>query len=141
PEVLRPARPLPEPAPLDPALPEKLQQLLEVEQVFRQEGLTIAVLAERLAVHEYKVRQLINTYLGVKNFNAFLHHYRIAEAQKALADPARTHLGVAQVAYEVGYRSLGPFNKAFKEITGQTPTEFRASRPGLTVALSPSESS
>src|SRR5262245_21277847 len=54
PEVLRPVRPLPEPPPLDPALAERLQQLLEVEQVFREEGLTIAVLAERLAVHEYK---------------------------------------------------------------------------------------
>jgi len=140
PEVLRPMRPVPEPA-LDPALAERLQHLLEVAQVFREEGLTIAVLAERLAVHEYKVRQLINARLGFKNFNAFLHHYRIAEARKVLGDPARAHLGVAQVAYEVGYRSLGPFNKAFKEITGQTPTEFRASRPGLAVALAPSESS
>src|SRR5262249_23323531 len=129
PEVLRPTRPAAEPPPLDPALTERLQQLLEVEQVFREEGLTIAVLAERLSVHEYKVRQLINARLGFKNFNAFLHHYRITEACRALGDPAKAHLGVAQVAYEVGYRSLGPFNKAFKETTGRTPSEFRAKYP------------
>jgi AraC-like DNA-binding protein len=130
PNVLPAAKPAPEPEapPLDPALAERLQQLIDVERVFLEEGLTIAGLAERLAVHEYKVRQLINTRLGFKNFNAFLHHYRIREAQRLLSDPAQTHLGVAQVAYDVGYRSLGPFNKAFKELVGQTPTEFRAAK-------------
>ena len=128
PNALPTAKPAadPEPPPLDPALLDRLQHLLEVERVFLQEGLTIAVLADRLAVHEYKVRQLINTRLGFKNFNAFLHHYRIREARQILADPAKGHLGVAQVAYDVGYRSLGPFNKAFKELAGQTPTEYRA---------------
>jgi AraC-like DNA-binding protein len=126
PEMLRPVRaPLPGLA-LDPVLTRRLDQLIEAEQVFRQEGLTIAALAERLGAPEYKVRQLINAQLGFKNFNAFLNSYRIREAQKSLLDPARRHLGIAQVAYEVGYRSLGPFNKAFKEITGRTPTDFRA---------------
>ncbi len=128
PEVLRPAPEAPEPPALDPALADRLRSLIEVEQVFREEGLTIAALAERLAVHEHKVRQLINAQLGFRNFNSFLHHFRVREAQKALADPGRAHQGVAQIAYEVGYRSLGPFNKAFKELTGQTPTEFRSAR-------------
>jgi AraC-like DNA-binding protein len=125
-EILRAAKSADPPA-LDPALADRLQQLLEVERIFLQEGLTIAVLAERLGIHEYKVRQLINTRLGFKNFNAFLHHYRVAEARNLLRDPGKAHLGVAQIAYDVGYRSLGPFNKAFKELVGQTPTEFRSS--------------
>lgn len=129
PALLKPSRP-PAPDPVaDPRLAEQLRRLLEVEQVFREEGLTIAALAARLGAHEYKVRQLVNLQLGFKNFNAFLHHYRLAEAQRALADPARRHLTVAQVAFEVGYASLGPFNRAFKEATGLTPTEFRAARP------------
>jgi AraC-like DNA-binding protein len=127
PDVLRPAQ-APEAPVLDPALSERLLRLIEVEQVFREEGLTIAGLAERMAVHEYKVRQLINAQLGFRNFNSFLHHYRVREAQKALGDPSRNGHGVAQIAYEVGYRSLGPFNKAFKELTGQTPTEYRSAR-------------
>jgi AraC-like DNA-binding protein len=129
PEMLRPVRaPLPA-AGLDPQLAPRLEQVIELDQVFRQEGLTIAALADRLGAPEYKVRQLINAQLGFKNFNAFLNSYRIREAQKALLDPARRHLGIAQIAYEVGYRSLGPFNKAFKEITGRTPTDFRAAPP------------
>jgi AraC-like DNA-binding protein len=128
PEVLRPARPaLDEPA-LDPALAERLRQLIEAGEVFQEEGLTIGSLAERLGAQEYKLRQLINAQLGFKNFNAFLNRSRVAAAEKVLADPGKAHLGVAEVAYQVGYRSLGTFNRAFKELTGRTPTDYRTSR-------------
>jgi AraC-like DNA-binding protein len=128
PELLRPSRtPAAGPA-LDPRLGERLADVIERQQIFREEGLTISGLAARLDAQEHKVRQLVNAQLGFRNFNAFLNHYRIREAKKTLADPAKAHLGVAQVAYEVGYRSLGPFNKAFKELTGQTPSEFRSAQ-------------
>jgi len=128
PEVLRAPRAALDSPALDPALAERLQRLVEVDEVFRQEGLTIGDLAERLGAQEYKVRQLINAQLGFKNFNAFLNRYRIAAAQKVLADPSSAHLGVAEIAYKVGYRSLGTFNRAFKDATGRTPSEVRTSR-------------
>ncbi len=111
----------------DPALLERLQHLMDADQVFREQGLTIGGLARRLGAGEHTVRELINSRLGFRNFNALLNAYRIREAQNALRDHARAHLGVAQIAYEVGYASLGPFNRAFKEITGRTPTDFRDS--------------
>jgi AraC-like DNA-binding protein len=106
-------------------LEKRLEQLIEEEHVYKTEGLTIGDLAARLGEQEYKVRQLINTRLGFRNFGAFLNHYRVREALKVLADPGQRHLGVAEVAYRFGYSSLGPFNRAFKEIVGQTPTEYR----------------
>ncbi len=106
-------------------LEKKLDRLVEEEQVFKIEGLTIGALAERLGEREYKVRQLINARLGFRNFGAFLSHFRVREACKLLADPAQRHLGVAEIAYGFGYSSLGPFNRAFKEIVGQTPTDYR----------------
>lgn len=127
PDVLRPAKVALEGTVADPMLLERLKKLVEDEAVFRQEGLTIRGLAERVGTQEHKLRELINSQLGFKNFNAFLHHYRIQEALKALTDPARAHLGVAQIAYEVGYRSLATFNKAFKDQLGRTPTEVRSS--------------
>ena len=130
PEILRPPRVEPDEGPvLDPRLAAELRKLVEDEQVFRQEGLTIGALADRLGAHEYKVRELINDQLGFRNFNSFLNHYRVREAQKLLTNLDRRR-NVAEAAYEVGYRSLGPFNKAFKDATGHTPTEFRASRAG-----------
>ncbi len=130
PEILRPARAAFDGPALDPALAERLRELIEVTEVFREEGLAIGSLAERLGAQEYKVRQLINAQLGFKNFNAFLNRFRVAAAEKVLADPGKAHLGVAEVAYQVGYRSLGTFNRAFKELTGRTPSEYRTSRKG-----------
>jgi AraC-like DNA-binding protein len=128
PEILRPARMPAEPIPaLDPRLVERLRELIDGERVFRQEGLTVAGLAQRLGTQEARLRQIINAQLGFKNFNAFLHHYRIGDARRALADAGQRHRSVAEIAYDVGYASLGPFNRAFKELTGLTPTEFRAS--------------
>jgi AraC-like DNA-binding protein len=113
-------------APEPPSIVEKrLEELIEGEQIFKTEGLTIGALAKRLGEPEYKVRQLINTQLGFRNFVAFLNHYRIREARRVLTDPAQKQLGVAEIAYRLGYSSLGPFNRAFKEIVGQTPTEYR----------------
>jgi AraC-like DNA-binding protein len=115
------------PAAADPPtiLEGRLEQLVEGEQIFKTDGLTIGALAERLGEPEYKVRQLINARLGFRNFGAFLNHYRVREACKVLADPGQRQLGVAEIAYRHGYASLGPFNRAFKEIVGQTPTEYR----------------
>jgi AraC-like DNA-binding protein len=128
PEILRPPRLVAEAPVLDPRLAESLHRLVEQGAIYREEGLTIGALAERMAVHEYRVRQLINDQLGFRNFNAFLNHYRVREAQRLLSDPQTRHRNVAEVAYEVGYRSLAPFNRAFKDTTGQTPTEFRSAR-------------
>lgn len=106
-------------------LAKRLEHLIEEEHVFKTEGLTIGGLAERLGEHEYKVRRLINAHLGFRNFGAFLNHYRVREARKILGEPSQKQLGVAEIAYRFGYSSLGPFNRAFREIVGQTPTEYR----------------
>jgi AraC-like DNA-binding protein len=130
PDFLRPPRVAADAPVLDPRLAAELRRLVEADKVYRQEGLTIGGLAERLGAHEHKVRELINDQLGFRNFNAFLNHYRIRDAQAVLADPGARHRNVAEVAYEVGFRSLGPFNKAFKDQTGRTPTEYRGVRLG-----------
>jgi AraC-like DNA-binding protein len=43
-----------------------------------------------------------------------------------LADPARADVPVLTIAHESGFASLGPFNRAFRDITGQSPSEYRA---------------
>lgn len=103
----------------------KLLQLIEKEKLYRTEGLTIRRLADLMEVKEYKLRRLINQHLGFRNFNDFLHSYRIQEACAILADPTKKHLAVLEIAYELGYQSLAPFNKAFRDITDTTPTAYR----------------
>ena len=103
---------------------------------YRRSGLTISALSESLGHPEHRLRRLINGPLGFRNFSAFLNSYRIPEAQQILADPDKVRKPVLTLALELGYGSLGPFNRAFKASTGQTPTEFRQQKLGPSAANS-----
>ena len=109
----------------DPVLLRRLDHLMTVERIYRQEGLAIGTLAARFDVPEYRLRQAINEGLGYRNFNAFLNHYRIEDAKLALSDEAQREVPVLTIAMDAGFQSIGPFNRAFKAETGVTPTEFR----------------
>ena len=110
---------------VDQAELERLEQMMSVERAYRQEGLTIAALAGKLELPEYRLRQLINEGLGYRNFNAFLNHYRLEDAKAALADPSQREVPILTIAMDAGFQSIGPFNRAFKADTGATPSEFR----------------
>lgn len=114
-----------EPESVDPALVARLEQAMTTERTYRQDGLTIGALAQRMGLPEYRLRRLINQALGYRNFNAFLNRYRIAEVKSALADPAQAEVPVLTLALDAGFSSLGPFNRAFKAETGMTPSEYR----------------
>ena len=102
-----------------------LEHALEHERVYREEGLTIGVLASRLNAREYLLRRLINGHLGFRNFNDFLHSYRIREASRRLRHADEHDVPVLSIALDVGYASIGPFNRAFKSRIGMTPSAFR----------------
>lgn len=103
----------------------RLNVALDAEELWREEGLTIGALAAKLGAPEHHVRRLINEGLGYRNFAAFINERRVTAAKLALGDPAKARVTIATVAYEVGFSSLGPFNRAFRQATGQTPTDWR----------------
>jgi len=115
------AAPAPAP-PMSPAL-AALQRAMQEQHLYRQEGLTLAALAATLHLGEAALRSLINQQLGYRNFNDFLHHYRLEEAAERLA---HEDFPILTIALECGYGSIGPFNRAFRQRFGMTPTEHRA---------------
>ena len=115
--------------PVDRADLERLTRLME-SGVYRQDGLMVGGLARQLSLPEHRLRRLINGALGHRNFSAFLNEYRLEEARRILSDPDQTRRQITQVALDLGYGSVGPFNRAFKAETGLTPTEFRRVKLG-----------
>jgi AraC-like DNA-binding protein len=111
--------------PADPVLAAALAQAMDVQQAWRDEDLSVAGLASRLGVPEYRLRRHINQHLGHRNFNAYVNGLRLAEAQRLLADAGQRDTPVLRIALDAGFGSIGPFNRAFKAATGLTPTEFR----------------
>ncbi|MEQ1692148.1 MAG: helix-turn-helix domain-containing protein, partial [Gemmatimonas sp.] len=106
----------------------KLESLMAEGEAWKREGLTIGALAEDVGAPEHKLRRLINDHLGFRNFAAFVNARRIDAAKAQLSDPAKVRESVSAIAFDLGFGSLGPFNRAFKEVTGQTPTEWRRQR-------------
>ncbi len=102
-----------------------LQRALENHHVYRDPGLTIGRLASRLGASEHTLRHVINGGLGFRNFNDFLHSHRIHEACARLRRPDGAQRTILSIALDVGYGSIGPFNRAFKERMGMTPSSFR----------------
>jgi AraC-like DNA-binding protein len=109
----------------DQKLIDALMRLMADERIYRRENITIGSLALRLGIPEYRLRRLINRRLGYRNFNVFLNNHRIEEAKAALADPTQAEVPIITIAMDAGFQSLGPFNRAFKSLTGLTPSEYR----------------
>jgi AraC-like DNA-binding protein len=110
----------------DSVLLTRLDTDMRHERLYRQDGLTITTVAARLGVPEYRLRRAINQGLGARNFNAYLNGFRLGEAREALADPEQREVPILTIALDAGFGSLAPFNRAFRDSEGCTPTEFRA---------------
>jgi AraC-like DNA-binding protein len=103
----------------------RLTAFVRESEAWRKEGLTIGDLANDLNIPEHRLRRLINDQLGYRNFAAFINAHRIEVAKTMLADVAQARQSISSIAFELGFGSLGPFNRAFKEATGVTPSEWR----------------
>lgn len=103
----------------------RLNDAMSRLHLYRTTGLTIGMLAERLAIPEHRLRQVINRRLGYRNFSDFLNSWRLREAAERLSDPAHAHLPILTIALDLGYGSIGPFNRAFKTAHSMTPSDFR----------------
>ena len=109
----------------DLALFAQLQQLLFQEKLYLQANLRLTDVAQQLQVPEYRVSRLIRSQLHASNFNNFINTLRIEHAKSLLTDPTKQHWPVLVVGLESGFASVGPFTRAFKTQTGDTPNEYR----------------
>jgi AraC-like DNA-binding protein len=119
--------PQPEPD-LDAGVLERLASLMRADEAWRETGLTIGGLATRVGIPEYRLRRLINQRLGHRNFTAYLNEYRLGAAAARLADREQMRTPVLTIALELGWGSIGPFNRAFRARFDMTPSDYRRQR-------------
>jgi AraC-like DNA-binding protein len=111
--------------PADRLVLARLDKAMDETEVWRGEDLSIGTLAALVGAPEHRLRKLINGTLGHRNFADYVNGRRIEAAKTALADPEQALKSVSTIAYELGFASLGPFNRAFRAATGVTPTAWR----------------
>jgi len=106
-------------------LAQKILNAIGNETLLTTPYLKVSEFADHIGEQEYKVTRCITSCLQYRNFNHFLNSYRIDRAQGIFNDPNSRHLTIATIAFDCGFNSIGPFNRAFKQYTGMTPREFR----------------
>lgn len=109
----------------DRRLADRILRLVKDEDLYVSPELKVADLAERLGQPEYRVTQSITAASGFANFNRLINHHRVERAKGMLRDPVLHGRPVLLIAFDCGFASIGPFNRAFKAETGRTPREWR----------------
>ncbi|MEO8760050.1 MAG: AraC family transcriptional regulator [Bacteroidia bacterium] len=107
------------------AILQQLKALMDKDKLYLQSNISLDMVSSASGLSKHYISQAINENLQM-NFFEYINILRITEARELLLKP-KEELNIIEVAYQVGYNNKVSFNKAFKNITGQTPTEFRQS--------------
>lgn len=107
----------------------KITAYIEQKQAYLNPELNMDMLSAAIKIPKYQITEALNTEIG-KNFFRFVNAYRIEAVKKMLADP-KNNFSVEAVGYDCGFASKSSFYTVFKNLTGQTPFEYRSSKiPG-----------
>lgn len=103
----------------------RLIQLMSIEKLFLNPDLSIKELADKMDISTKILSQVINQGFS-QNFFDFVNTYRCEEVKNILLSPD-DKVTILEALYQGGFNSKSSFNKEFKKLTGQTPTEFKKS--------------
>ena len=102
----------------------RLNKLMNTEQLYLDAELGLNQLAERLGVSANHLSMLLNEYIG-KNFYDYVNAFRVEEVQRRLKDPAYKKQTISSIGGDCGFNSKSAFNRIFKNLTGQTPSQYQ----------------
>ncbi len=105
-------------------LKKRLISMIEEEELYLDEEITLASLAYLLDVEPHQLTLFLNQYMDT-NFRDFINSYRIEAAKIQIEkEPAESILAIA---FRTGFNSKASFNRIFKKVAGQTPSQYRKS--------------
>ncbi|MBP7736462.1 MAG: AraC family transcriptional regulator [Spirochaetes bacterium] len=104
------------------AVIERLQELMELEKIYLDEGLSLQQLSALLGITPHQLSEILNDRLDT-NFRSYVNSYRIGAAKKLLLE--NDAMSVLRAALQCGFISKTVFNTAFLKSEGMTPTQFR----------------
>lgn len=102
--------------------PPIIRRAREYIQQHQADDLSLGQVARAVNTSTFYFCKMFKRYTGI-NFTDYLSRVRIEKSKNLLLNP---NLRVSEIAFEVGFQSLTHFNRVFKKILGQSPTEYRA---------------
>jgi len=111
-----------------PAITESSEEKLKRVIAFIEENYTCDISREGLAaavdLNPNYMSRLFMTYTG-KKINDYINELRI---EKTIEKIEKGDMLILDIALEAGFESMSTFNRAFKKITGTTPSEYKKAR-------------
>lgn len=101
-----------------------MEEILHYLHVHYQEEITLSVLAKRFNRNASYISRMFKQLSG-QTFTDYLHTLRVGRAASLLAT---TSMSITDIAIDVGFDHTRTFTRAFKEMKGTTPKQFRAIR-------------
>lgn len=129
PEVFRVAEPIKkyESSKLNQADLERLKIQVDLYMQSRKpylnQKLAKSDLSKEMELPAPDLSRVLNEGFGM-NFFEYINSHRIKEFIRLVESQEYTHLTLFGIAQEAGFHSKSTFYKAFKEITGRTPTKY-----------------
>jgi AraC-like DNA-binding protein len=84
--------------------------------------LSIRDVASRMGTNETYISRALNHGIG-QSFNRFINEMRVEHAKTLIKANERNFLNIAM---DSGFNSKATFNRVFRDISGETPTSFKA---------------
>lgn len=106
----------------EPPIITKAKQFIREHHV---EDLSLGQVATAVHTSIFYFCKLFRKVTGT-TFTEFVARTRVEHAKNLLLNP---NLRVSEIAYEVGFQSLTHFNRVFKKVAGESPTEYRERLP------------
>jgi len=104
------------------AEPPNIVRAKQFIQEHQANDLTLTDVARAVNTSTFYFCKMFKKATGLK-FTDYLSRVRVEKAKNLLINP---NLRVSEIAYEVGFQSLTHFNRVFRRMVGQSPTEYRA---------------
>ena len=86
-----------------------------------QEDLRLTEIAKAACTSTFYICKLFKKHTGL-NLTEYVSRLRVERTRELLANP---QLRVSEIAFEVGFQSLTHFNRVFRKIVGEAPTDHR----------------
>ena len=106
---------------------ERITKLMEDEQLFRNKGLTVDDIAQRLGTNKTYISAFVNMHSGM-SFSAYVNKYRVEYAQRLMQE--QPDMKLTDISMAAGFSSETSFYRNFKSITGHSPAEWKAGFAG-----------
>jgi len=104
------------------AEPPSITRAKQFIQENQAEDLSLGMVAKAVNMSTFYFCKMFKKAAGL-NFTDYVSRVRVEKARNLLLN---RNLRISEIAYEIGFQSLTHFNRVFKKITGQSPTEYRS---------------